>query len=128
VVLKIEWEEKVFGKLVTMNAGVQLVLADLNGDGYRELCFLGKRPAQTWDGFIVYDLKNNKVYTDLESVYGEDRIAYKMEIENGALMAQISDGKETTYGKLRILGNNLMIQTKNGLVFMDTSPRSFYSY
>ena len=100
----------------------KVFLADLNGDGYREICWA--EGADWRESYIfVCDLRTRKEYR----IYGpgiNGGVNYTLTIENGQLMAEISpypvntsEGHMVTKGRLLLLGDVLVIVAEDGVHF-----------
>ena len=112
----------------------KIILADLNGDGYREL-FLEARDFFAGDEYNkvkIYDLKNNRLYNIATGIQDHWAIEDRLKIEEDSLVIErtyIPLGlleKRVTKCSLRLIGNMLWIVEEDGELLAPIKGKKIY--
>lgn len=97
----------------------QVFLADLNGDGYREICVENVATVN------VFNLRNHRHYFfNYSNVTGGGELYVNLKIENNTLIAEtafsptnVPGESIVAKGKLRLVGNRLMLVTAGDVFY-----------
>ena len=113
--------------------GSRVFLADLNGDGYREVCFESRASWRSmYTDVYIYDLKNRRYYGIDTGIRETFAIADKLKIENGSLVIERTfhplglKEERVTKIQLRIVGNTLWLIEDGVLLSLDKGRKCDY--